>query len=91
MIPHPKISQRLVSISIRALSVSSMETAEQCRQRGNELLQRGDFADAAQQYDQGLVALLPCQAGDEATPRAGWFGKSEHTMDDGGTPMTKPS
>jgi len=40
-----------------------METAEECRQRGNELLQRGDFADAAQQYDQGLVALLPCQAG----------------------------
>jgi hypothetical protein len=41
----------------------SMETAEECRQRGNELLQRGDCADAAQHYDQGLVALLPCQAG----------------------------
>ena len=38
-----------------------MDVAETCRQKGNELLQRGDFADAAQQYDEGLVALLSSQ------------------------------
>lgn len=60
-------SNKSFEISILGRFEKPMETAEECRQRGNELLQRGDFADAAQQYDQGLLALLPCQAG--GTPR----------------------
>lgn len=39
----------------------AMDVAEEHRRSGNALLQRGDFADAAQHYDQGLVALLSSQ------------------------------
>ncbi|CAK9064681.1 Methionine import ATP-binding protein MetN 1 [Durusdinium trenchii] len=37
---------------------TSLKEAEECRLRGNELLNKGDFADAVAEYDKGLVALL---------------------------------
>lgn len=37
--------------------------AEACRLEGNQKLSRGDFADAAAEYEKGLVALLTSQEG----------------------------
>merc|ERR1712007_126487 len=34
------------------------ERAERCKQEGNALLAKGDFADACERYDQGLLALV---------------------------------
>lgn len=49
-----------------------MDAAEEHRRSGNALLQRGDFADAAQHYDQGLVALLTSQERRSGGARGAW-------------------
>ncbi|CAK0874757.1 unnamed protein product [Prorocentrum cordatum] len=41
----------------------ALESADRCRREGNELLARGDFADACQRYDAGLLALVRVGAG----------------------------
>jgi ABC-type dipeptide/oligopeptide/nickel transport system ATPase subunit len=47
---------------------ASLQQGDSCRSKGNDLLNKGDYADACAQYEQGLVALARVAGSDQ--PRA---------------------